>query len=270
MTAEIKDEAPVTGADFRWKKRFTFSLKNFFRWDKKPSGSFATTPVPGPPNEPIRPPTPPPDGKSQWITAKSNLAKTSEPAAEGGSLAHAQGKADDRASWATGSEVSSQHQDHGHQEDTSHAENPQSLGAKPPPDLWAKAWVGLSEETKLCLKSPWDMSHDKRSHESAKSKSDKRSKGRDDLEEDEQAGEPITNAPAYVEEVIYLTTEKLHDYQNRWGTDDKHTALGKATKILESALTVKELVDATLKFDPSGYASCAWAVVSFGLTVGDG
>lgn len=69
-----------------------------------------------------------------------------------------------------------------------------------------------------------------------------------------------------VDGLIAKTPDKMATYTARWGSDEK-TALGRARSILVSALTVKDLIDAGLKFDPTGYGSAAWAVVSFGLTV---
>jgi hypothetical protein len=40
-----------------------------------------------------------------------------------------------------------------------------------------------------------------------------------------------------------------------------------AHKILNSALSFKDVVSNAAKFDPTGYASSAWAIVSLGLTV---
>jgi hypothetical protein len=40
-----------------------------------------------------------------------------------------------------------------------------------------------------------------------------------------------------------------------------------AHKILNCVLSFQDVVDNTVKFDPTGYASSAWAIVSLGLTV---
>lgn len=40
-----------------------------------------------------------------------------------------------------------------------------------------------------------------------------------------------------------------------------------AHRILNSALSFQDVVSNTMKFDPTGYASGAWAIVSLGLTV---
>ncbi|KAJ5225760.1 hypothetical protein N7468_006985 [Penicillium chermesinum] len=41
-----------------------------------------------------------------------------------------------------------------------------------------------------------------------------------------------------------------------------------AHKILNCVLSFQDVVDNVVKFDPTGYASSAWAIVSLGLTVG--
>ncbi|KAI0966612.1 hypothetical protein F4678DRAFT_466445 [Xylaria arbuscula] len=68
-----------------------------------------------------------------------------------------------------------------------------------------------------------------------------------------------------VNDVAELTREKLAAYSERWGTKAKKTASQLGQSILSSVLTVKDLVEAGLKFDPTGYASSAWMVVCFGL-----
>ncbi|KAH6846999.1 hypothetical protein B0I37DRAFT_135592 [Chaetomium sp. MPI-CAGE-AT-0009] len=73
------------------------------------------------------------------------------------------------------------------------------------------------------------------------------------------------NSKKLVDGLIAKTPAKVASYTARWGSDVKKTALGRARSILVSALTVKDLIDAGLKFDPTGYGSAAWAVVSFGL-----
>jgi hypothetical protein len=41
-----------------------------------------------------------------------------------------------------------------------------------------------------------------------------------------------------------------------------------ARKILNCVLSFQDVVNNAVKFDPTGYASSAWAIVSLGLTVG--
>ena len=75
------------------------------------------------------------------------------------------------------------------------------------------------------------------------------------------------NAIRLVELVIKDTETKMISYEAHWGSESGESSLGKARSILFSALTVKEVLDSTVQFDPTGYCSAAWAVVSFGLTV---
>jgi hypothetical protein len=42
----------------------------------------------------------------------------------------------------------------------------------------------------------------------------------------------------------------------------------KAHEIINSALSFQDVVNTAVRFDPTGYASSAWAIVSLGLTVG--
>ncbi|GKZ32465.1 hypothetical protein AbraIFM66950_001918 [Aspergillus brasiliensis] len=71
----------------------------------------------------------------------------------------------------------------------------------------------------------------------------------------------------YVEGVMELTKNKLRIHQERWPSKTKGNAYDRAGSILKSVMTVKALGDVVVKFDPTGYASIAWAVVSFGLTL---
>jgi hypothetical protein len=60
----------------------------------------------------------------------------------------------------------------------------------------------------------------------------------------------------------------MASYTVRWGSgDDNKMILSVAKSILLSALTVKEVLDSILQFDPTWYGSAAWSVVSFSLTV---
>ncbi|KAH6623897.1 hypothetical protein F5144DRAFT_584639 [Chaetomium tenue] len=83
--------------------------------------------------------------------------------------------------------------------------------------------------------------------------------------EDQKPGQ--TNSRKLVDGLIAKTPDKVVSYTARWGSDAEKTALGRAKSILVSALMVKDLIDAGLKFDPTGYGSAAWTVVSFGLTL---
>lgn len=73
---------------------------------------------------------------------------------------------------------------------------------------------------------------------------------------------------AVVEDVIKHTQEKMASYTARWGSsEDNKTTLSVAKSILVSAQTVKTVFDSIVQFDPTGYGSAAWTVVSLGLTV---
>ena len=75
-----------------------------------------------------------------------------------------------------------------------------------------------------------------------------------------------------VDEVIDLTREKCAQYEaggwhiKREGREDINVR-DKAKSLICSALVVKDLIDAGLQFDVSGYGALAWSVVSFGLQV---
>ena len=75
-----------------------------------------------------------------------------------------------------------------------------------------------------------------------------------------------------VDEVIDLTREKCAQYEaggwhiKREGREDINVR-EKAKSLICSALVVKDLIDAGLQFDASGYGALAWSVVSFGLQV---
>jgi hypothetical protein len=47
----------------------------------------------------------------------------------------------------------------------------------------------------------------------------------------------------------------------------KNYMRGTAHKIINAALSFQDIVSNVVKFDPTGYASSAWAIVSLGLTV---
>ena len=99
------------------------------------------------------------------------------------------------------------------------------------------------------------------------------------LSHDEQSAlDPSTNqnpkkpASHLVDEVINLTKEKCAQYEaggwhiKREGREDINVR-DKAKSLICSALVVKDLIDAGLQFDVSGYGALAWSVVSFGLQV---
>lgn len=76
-----------------------------------------------------------------------------------------------------------------------------------------------------------------------------------------------------VEKVMELTEEKYEAYCRRgWHTKKGDTSREtnvriKAKEIMCSALQFKDIVDAGLKFDPSGYGTIVWGVLSGVLTL---
>lgn len=76
-----------------------------------------------------------------------------------------------------------------------------------------------------------------------------------------------TDSQKLVDDVITNTQDKMARYKARWGSDHEKSTLNNARTILLSALKVKDLIDAGVKFDPTGYGAAAWTVVSFSLTV---
>lgn len=90
---------------------------------------------------------------------------------------------------------------------------------------------------------------------------------------DPSTNQKLNKPPSYlVDEVIDLTREKCAQYEaggwhiKREGREDINVR-EKAKSLICSALVVKDLIDAGLQFDASGYGALAWSVVSFGLQV---
>lgn len=87
--------------------------------------------------------------------------------------------------------------------------------------------------------------------------------------EDADHAKPPTSL---IDDVVRLTTEKCAQYEaggwhiERKGQEDINVR-DKAKSLLCSVLTFKDLIDAGLQFDASGYGALAWSVVSFGLKV---
>jgi len=74
-----------------------------------------------------------------------------------------------------------------------------------------------------------------------------------------------------VEYVIQQTEEAYEDYKKKgWRVQrgkgkDEINVRDEAKKILSATLDVKSLIDSAVRSDPTGYASTAWTIVSFGL-----
>lgn len=64
-----------------------------------------------------------------------------------------------------------------------------------------------------------------------------------------------------LDEVVEATKAQYKEKQRK---DSIQTT---ANKILNSVLSFQDVIDNIVKFDPTGYASSAWAIVSLGLTV---
>lgn len=64
-----------------------------------------------------------------------------------------------------------------------------------------------------------------------------------------------------LDQVVEMTKTQYMENQRK---DDIRAT---AHKILNSALSFQDVISNAVKFDPTGYASIAWAIVSLGLTV---
>lgn len=78
---------------------------------------------------------------------------------------------------------------------------------------------------------------------------------------------------AVVDDVVQITGKQYEEYQNgslkiKWGLGEKDINLRDTMqRILNAALSFKDIISAVTAFDPTGHASSAWALVSLGLTV---
>jgi hypothetical protein len=64
-----------------------------------------------------------------------------------------------------------------------------------------------------------------------------------------------------LEQVVKATEAQYRENRNKNGVR------AAAHRILNSALSFQDIVSNVVRFDPTGYASSAWAIVSLGLTV---
>ncbi|OQE75038.1 hypothetical protein PENNAL_c0074G07035 [Penicillium nalgiovense] len=92
--------------------------------------------------------------------------------------------------------------------------------------------------------------------------------------ESERVGK-ISQAGHIVDVIIQTTEKQYKEYQQ--GGIKIHRSTGKdidlrraSRKILNAALLFKDVITAVVAFDPTHYATSAWAVVSLGLTMGLG
>lgn len=77
---------------------------------------------------------------------------------------------------------------------------------------------------------------------------------------------------AVIEDVIEITEERYKEYQEGGIKIQKSTGedvnLRKLSrKILNAALSFKDIVNTTVPFDPTQHAANAWAVISLALSV---
>lgn len=84
--------------------------------------------------------------------------------------------------------------------------------------------------------------------------------------------EKNSQTKAIIGEVIQTTTEQYEKYQEgglkiRRSTGDDIDLRKLSHKIVNSALSFKEVINTVVGFDPTHHAASAWAVVSLGLTV---
>lgn len=140
-----------------------------------------------------------------------------------------------------------------HDQDENDADGNGEDESMPPRDFWKEAWDSdeLGDTRRALLRGRSGVSKPK------DQKADKKADQKPSHE----------NAVKLVGLVIKHTEDKMISYKARWGSDGNETTLGRARSILSSALTVKGVLDSTVQFDPTGYCSAAWAVVSFSLTV---
>jgi hypothetical protein len=68
---------------------------------------------------------------------------------------------------------------------------------------------------------------------------------------------------ALISEVIQITEEQYEKHQQK----ANGTLRGSCQKIINAALSFKDIVSAVAAFDPTQHAASAWAIVSLGLTV---
>lgn len=205
-------------------------LRVFFRRNKESGGS---------PSSEIQPSLGP-DGQSHSLIEASNAIPAHVSVSEKPDIAEAimnlGGLPEDKRAPFTNGDVGSQSQETGHEDGTPIVGSSTALPSASNRDLWADAWEMLDEESRERL--------------------DRERKGRSAME----------NSKYHVQKTIDETKKALEHYQRKSGPIAQVADIGK--KILASAFTVKQFLDAGAKFDPTGYGACAWAVLSFGLTVG--
>jgi hypothetical protein len=86
----------------------------------------------------------------------------------------------------------------------------------------------------------------------------------------DMAESPPPSAVNAIEDVVQKTEKNLEAYNTsgQMKRRDGKVLINvreNAKKILRGTLRVKDIIDAGVKFDPSGYASTAWGIISLGL-----
>lgn len=236
-------------------------FRALFRRGKGPGGS---------PSAAI-PPSVGPDGQSHPLIEASHAipAQTSvgEKPDTAEAIPNSQGIPEDNTAPVTNGDVRSQSQGSGHEDGVPIVGSSAALPPASTRDLWAEAWDQLDKESQERLRTTMSEADGKSSSIFEVARVDKVLNRRYESADRGRKGRSATdNSKHYVQRTIDATKKALKQYQRQSGPITQVADTGK--KILTSALTVKQLLDAGAKFDPTGYGACAWAVLSFGLTVG--
>ncbi|KAK5696319.1 hypothetical protein LTS12_028582, partial [Elasticomyces elasticus] len=168
-----------------------------------------------------------------------------------------------RRGWGKKKHRGSQPQSTDSKQSSTHSKSPASVGNsdkqhKPdeqkgdtePQDLWQIAYESLSNEDQQ------DLSADQLSSQSTQTI---------DNRKDAKTLEKL-------EEVIQLTEQQYEDYQKgglkitRGSGKDDINIRDIMHKILDAALSFKNVISAIAAFDPTSHAASAWAIVSVGLS----
>lgn len=82
----------------------------------------------------------------------------------------------------------------------------------------------------------------------------------------------LSQTTVIIEEVIKTTEKRYKEYQQggmkiKRSTGEDVDLRKLSQKIIDAALSFKDIISATANFDPTNHAASAWAVISLGLTV---
>ncbi|KAJ4411330.1 hypothetical protein N0V82_009019 [Gnomoniopsis sp. IMI 355080] len=126
-------------------------------------------------------------------------------------------------------------------------------------NLWYDAWCLLPDVDKTVLAKPWKKLNPP--NESLRGfRGDENTKRRNKAAAGGRKG--TNKADNFQPDYVLRVIKGAKQAQER-----RPGASSTAIKVVKSVLAFKELGDAVAKFDYSGYASSAWTVVSFGLTL---